>query len=139
MTLWILDTDHVSLFQTGHPSVISRIQSTDPTALAVTIVTLEEQMYGRLNQIRRAKSIEDLRAAYFNLNRTFAYFQTVNLLEFDLDATNCYQELSSQKIRVGTQDLKIGAIALSHQAVIVTRNARDFRKIPLLQIEDWSI
>ena len=56
MTFWILDTDHVSLFQTGHPLVISRIQSTDPTALAVTIVTLEEQMYGRLNQIRRAKS-----------------------------------------------------------------------------------
>jgi tRNA(fMet)-specific endonuclease VapC len=42
MTLWILDTDHVSLFQTGHPLVARKIQSIDPTAIAVTIVTVEE-------------------------------------------------------------------------------------------------
>jgi tRNA(fMet)-specific endonuclease VapC len=45
----------------------------------------------------------------------------------------------SQKIRVGTQDLKIAAITLSHQATIVTRNYRDFSKVLNLRIEDWSI
>jgi tRNA(fMet)-specific endonuclease VapC len=44
----------------------------------------------------------------------------------------------NQKIRVGTQDLKIAAIAKSLSAIIVTRNSRDFSKIPEIQIEDWS-
>jgi tRNA(fMet)-specific endonuclease VapC len=139
MTLWILDTDHVSLFQTGHPLITQRIQSIDPNSIAVTIVTVEEQMYGRLNRIRRAKSAEELRIAYFNLNRTLTYFQTINVLDFDAKSADCYQEIISQKIRVGTQDLKIAAIVLSRGAVIVTRNYRDFSKVPRLQIEDWSI
>jgi tRNA(fMet)-specific endonuclease VapC len=139
MTLWILDTDHVSLFQSGHPSVTQKIQSNASSALAVTIVTLEEQMYGRLNRIRRAKSNQDLRLAYLNLNRTFAYFQTINVLDFDERAAEQYQELIDRKLRVGTQDLKIAAITLSREAIIVTRNSRDFSKVPSLKIEDWSI
>lgn len=139
MTLWILDTDHVSLFQTGHPLITQKVRSLDPNAIAVTIVTVEEQMYGRLNRIRRAKSTEDLRLAYFNLNRTLEYFQTINVLDFDGAAADCYQEIIGQKLRVGTQDLKIAAITLSRQAIVVTRNYRDFGKIPGLQIEDWSI
>jgi tRNA(fMet)-specific endonuclease VapC len=139
MTLWILDTDHVSLFQTGHPLVTQRVQSTDPNAIAMTIITVEEQMYGRLNRIRRAKSIEDLRLAYFSLNRTLVYFQSICVLDFDSSAADSYQSIISQKIRVGTQDLKIASISLSRNAVIVTRNFRDFSKVPGLQIEDWSI
>jgi tRNA(fMet)-specific endonuclease VapC len=139
MTLWILDTDHVSLFQTGHPLITQRVRSIDPNAIAVTIVTVEEQMYGRLNRIRRAKSTEDLRLAYFNLNRTLDYFQTINVLDFDEAAADCYQEIVGQKLRVGTQDLKIAAITLSRQAIVVTRNYRDFGKVSGLQIEDWSI
>jgi tRNA(fMet)-specific endonuclease VapC len=139
MTLWILDTDHVSLFQSGHPLVTQRVQSIDPNALAVTIVTVEEQMYGRLNRIRRAKSPEDLSLAYVNLNRTLAYFQTIDVVDFDKAAADCYREIIAQKLRVGTQDLKIAAITLSRQAIVVTRNNRDFSKVPDLQIEDWSI
>ncbi len=139
MTLWILDTDHISLFQTGHPLITQRVQSIDPNAIAVTIVTVEEQMYGRLNRIRRAKSPADLSLAYFNLNRTLAYFQTVNVIDFDRAAADCYQEIINRKLRVGTQDLKIAAITLSRQAIIVTRNNRDFGEVPVLQIEDWSI
>jgi tRNA(fMet)-specific endonuclease VapC len=139
MTLWILDTDHVSLFQTGHPLVTQRVQSIEPNALAATIITVEEQMYGRLNRIRRAKSTDDLRLAYFNLNRTLEYFQTINVIDLDRAAADCYQEIVSQKLRVGTQDLKIAAITLSRQAIVVTRNYLDFSKVPGLQIEDWSI
>ena len=40
MSLWILDTDHVSLFQRNHPVVIQRINATNPEEIGVTIITL---------------------------------------------------------------------------------------------------
>jgi tRNA(fMet)-specific endonuclease VapC len=50
MTIWVLDTDHISLFQRGHPFVVQRVNSISAKNLAVTVITLEEQIYGRLNQ-----------------------------------------------------------------------------------------
>jgi tRNA(fMet)-specific endonuclease VapC len=54
-------------------------------------------------------------------------------------ADNYYLELQAQKIRVGTQDLRIASIALSGNAVLVTRNQRDFAKVPNLRWEDWTV
>ncbi len=52
MTLGILDSDCLSLLQRGgHPHLEHRIQQVDPEHLAVTIVTMEEQLSGRLNLI----------------------------------------------------------------------------------------
>jgi tRNA(fMet)-specific endonuclease VapC len=73
------------------------------------------------------------------LNRTLDYFQTINVLDFDEAAADCYQQIIGQKLRVGAQDLKIAAITLSRKAIVVTRNYRDFSKVSGLQIEDWSI
>ncbi len=42
MSLYILDSDHVSLFQRTHPRVVRRIAATSPEDLAVTIITVEE-------------------------------------------------------------------------------------------------
>jgi hypothetical protein len=63
---------------------------------------------------------------------------TASVLEFNTIAIALYQELVRQKIRVGTQDLRIAAIALSINGILVTRNQRDFAKVPNLIIEDWS-
>jgi tRNA(fMet)-specific endonuclease VapC len=36
-------------------------------------------------------------------------------------------------------DLRIASIAISRSLVLLTRNARDFGKIPELVMEDWTI
>jgi tRNA(fMet)-specific endonuclease VapC len=138
VTLWILDTDHISLLQRGHPAVEKRIRSTNLNDIAITIISVEEQLYGRLNNIRRAKSSETLKTAYRGLYETLDDFKAANVLEFNPTAISLYQELVRQKIRVGTQDLRIAEIALSVNGILVTRNQRDFIKIPNLVIEDWS-
>ncbi|MCP4106391.1 MAG: type II toxin-antitoxin system VapC family toxin [Desulfobacteraceae bacterium] len=59
-------------------------------------------------------------------------------MKYDSGAEAYFQTLCKRKIRIGTQDLKIAAIALNHDATVVTRNKRDFERIPSLKIEDWS-
>jgi tRNA(fMet)-specific endonuclease VapC len=56
---------------------------------------------------------------------------------FDKGAANRFKEFRKQKIRIGSQDLKIAAIALSHDALLLSANLRDFRMVPGLRIENW--
>ncbi|MEH2003389.1 MAG: type II toxin-antitoxin system VapC family toxin [Nostoc sp.] len=137
--IWILDTDHVSLFQQRHPVVTQRINAVNREDIAVTIITVEEQLRGRFNVIRKASSSDTLVLAYANLQATLEFFKNVRSLGFDQYAINCYEDLIRQRIRVGTQDLRIAAITLSVNGILVTRNRKDFEKVPNLRFEDWTI
>ena len=139
MTLWILDTDHISLYQRGELNVINRLSSANPKNLAVTVISLEEQMYGRLSEIKKATSAISLITAYSRLEITLDYFKSVQVLPFDQNAHTSFESLIRQKLRVGTQDLRIAAIALSVNGIVVTRNQKDFGKVPNLQVENWAI
>lgn len=139
MSLWILDTDSVSLFQNGHPIISKRIGTTSPQNLSVTIITFEEQIRGRFNVIRQADSLDKLVIAYSKLQATYDYFLSINLLTFTQEAANCYAELLRQKVRIGTQDLRIASIVISQNAILVTRNAHDFSRVPGLRFEDWTL
>lgn len=61
----------------------------------------------------------------------------MHIIDFDDVAATKFQELKKAKIRVGTMDLKIAAIALVHGASVLTGNKGDFRQVPGLKIEDW--
>lgn len=139
MSLWVLDTDHVSFFQNGHPNVTQRVNAVNPAEIAVTIITFEEQVRGRFNVIKQADSLDKLVTAYTRLQITQNYFNNINLLAFTQDAANCYAQLQRQKIRIGTQDLRIAAITIANNAILVTRNQQDFSRVPGLQFEDWTI
>jgi tRNA(fMet)-specific endonuclease VapC len=139
LSLWILDTDHVSLFQRGHPQIVKRLAEVAPTDISITVITLEEQIRGRFNMIRRAASSSELTLAYRNLHTTFNSLKTFEVMDFSPAASSIYSFLLKQKIKIGTQDLRIAAIALSINGILVTRNQRDFAKVPNLAIEDWSI
>lgn len=138
MRLYVLDTDHVSLLQKDHPQIVPHISTVGARSLAVTVITVEEQLRGWFKVIRRHSSGSKLIWAYAGLRGAVEYFNTVRLLDFDQAAEARYGELRRQKIRIGTQDLRIAAIVLSVNAILVTRNRRDFAKVPGLVFEDWT-
>ncbi|MEG3921379.1 type II toxin-antitoxin system VapC family toxin [Microcoleus sp. POL10_C6] len=138
MTLWIFDTDPATLFGQGNLQIVQRVSEVNPKDIAITIVKFEEQMYGRLNRIRRATSGNEIISAYASLRKTINYLTDFELLDFDLDAEN-YREFWRPKICVGTQDLRIAAIALAKSGILLTRNRGDFERIPGLRFEDWSV
>ena len=138
MTWYLLDSDHVSLHQRRHPAVVQHLASMPPDHVFVTIVTVEEQLRGWLAVIRRASTPERLIAAYASLHRAVTYFARVNLLDYSADAASHFTALRRQRVRVGTQDLRIAAMALAVGGTLITRNQRDFQQVPGLLLEDWS-
>ncbi|HLP91506.1 MAG TPA: type II toxin-antitoxin system VapC family toxin [Nostocaceae cyanobacterium] len=140
MTRYILDTDHVTLSQHGNSKILKRSQMVGSSNIFVTSITFEEQLRGRLDTIRKCgNNSQSLSIAYRNLLTTQRYYCRINLLDFDEAAYLRYQELQQQKIKIGTQDLRIASIALAHQAFVVTRNYKDFSKVPDLTLEDWTL
>ncbi len=137
--MFILDTDHISLLQRRHPRVATRVLSTPPQELATTIITVEEQLRGRLDRVRQARSDEEIVSAYRNLLATHSFFYTMTVISFDLEAQMSFRRFRAEKVRIGTQDLRIAAIALTQEATLVTRNQRDFSVIPSLNLEDWTL
>lgn len=52
MSLYIFDTDCLSLFQHGSRKLIERVARLPQEQVTTTIVTLEEQIRGRFNLVR---------------------------------------------------------------------------------------
>jgi tRNA(fMet)-specific endonuclease VapC len=65
----------------------------------------------------------------------------VVILDFDKPCAIEFGRLNGQLLRVGITinpvDLMIASVALVHDLTLVTHNARDFRQIPGLRLEDW--
>jgi tRNA(fMet)-specific endonuclease VapC len=138
MTLYILDTDHLSLYGRNHPILIDRLLKSK-TPLTTTAITVEEQVRGRLAQLSQAKDESTRSIIYQRLVETVMLLSEFTILLYDQKSLEIYQTLKSQRLRVGTQDLRIASITIANQGILLTRNLQDFAKIPGLTVEDWSI
>jgi tRNA(fMet)-specific endonuclease VapC len=63
----------------------------------------------------------------------------LNILDYDASSESIFHGLKLQRIRVGSQDLRIAAITIANNGTLVTRNLSDFAKVPGLMLEDWTI
>jgi tRNA(fMet)-specific endonuclease VapC len=110
--------------------------------VATTTVTVEERLQGWLGAVRQASApnqADRLIWAYTGLRKTVQYVNGFVILDWTESASRKFLELRQGKVRIGTQDLRIASIALSVDAVVVTRNRKDLAQVPGLQIEDWSM
>jgi tRNA(fMet)-specific endonuclease VapC len=80
VSLWILDTDQLSLLERGHVQVQKRLQLMMVSSVAITIVTAEEKLKGRLamiNGLAGIDRVDRLAAAYGALQTTLADLKTL--------------------------------------------------------------
>ena len=136
----ILDTDHISLLQ--HPGnaeaeiLLERLSNSSDPDIATTAITLEEQMRGWLQFIARYRNPRQQIIYYDKLIDFIRFFSMWKILPLDQSSAQIFQDI--QKIRISAFDLKIAAITLANHATLLTRNARDFERVPGLRFEDWS-
>ena len=96
--------------------------------------TLKEDESGEPLHVQQRRQIE----AYRRLLRHLDNYRHIPVLPFDEQAAAEYERLRRSRIRIGTMDLKIAAIALSLDATLLSRNLVDFAKVPGLKVEDWT-
>jgi tRNA(fMet)-specific endonuclease VapC len=109
-----------------------------PEVFFLSQVSFHEQILGAHDFINRARSADGVVRGYELMADVFAsYSGAASLLPFDASAEATFARLRSSKVRIGTMDLRIAAIALKHDLTILSRNTRDSRKVPDLSVEDW--
>jgi tRNA(fMet)-specific endonuclease VapC len=129
----ILDTNTVSYFFRGDPAVVPRLRALRPAEVGVPAIVEYELRFGlmRLPQDARQPRMAALEQLLHPVRR----------LPFDEQcaqhAARIRAELESAGTPIGPHDVLIAATALRHHAELVTRNVRQFARVPGLRLQNW--
>jgi tRNA(fMet)-specific endonuclease VapC len=118
MSLHILDTDTLTLFQGGHADVCKNARSHPQNELAITVLSVEEQLSGWYAALRQAKDVDKLAWAYRRLAQNVAFLSRLQIIAFDEHAIRRYQGLAKQKLKVRKTDLRIASTVLESDATL---------------------
>ena len=131
-----LDTNVViSVINAGPSLVRSRLEETLDQGQTVWVpsIVLFELWYGVAKSARRERNA--VRLAEFTAS-------AIQVLPFDVhdaaEAGELRATLERDGTPIGSYDLLIAAQARRRDALLVTANTREFRRVPGLQIEDWT-
>jgi tRNA(fMet)-specific endonuclease VapC len=140
---YLLDTDHLSILQRKAGAEYVRLSRWMAQASAqdftCCVVSLHEQLLGAHNFLNQAKNSSGLVRGYEFLERLPRDYLTFVMLPFDIASAAIYDHLLGLNLRVGAMDLRLASIALSRSLTVLTRNLRDFGKVPGLSIEDRTV
>ena len=135
----VLDANHFTEFANATvygKRLMARIKKKQADVFSC-IVAAEESLRGWLAFVRgRTNGLNQLEP----YARLLACIETLNkftILPFDQEAALTFHRLQKEQPRTGTMDLKIAAICLAHDAMLLTRNLSDFQHIPGLRVENW--
>ncbi len=137
----LLDTDHLSILTNARASayaaLMGPIEAASSEAFGVPVIAAEEQCRGWLAEITRQRDADRQVLGYDNLAKLFDFLGDWEIVRFDAPAAVQFKHLRKQHRRMGAQDLKIAAIALVNNALLLSANLRDFNQVPGLQVENW--
>jgi tRNA(fMet)-specific endonuclease VapC len=129
--VYVLDTNTVLDYFRGKGGVAARLLALPPREIALPAIVAYEVWVGVLgsqNAKRRQAQYEQ-------------FLATVEVLSFDAAvgrrAAELRQALERRGEGIGPMETVIAATALAHNATLVTRNVREFGRVPGLQVVDW--
>lgn len=127
----LVDTNVCIAWIKGDPTVREAWLSTEPQDVVLSSVVRAELVFGA----RHSQHVDA------NLRRLEAFFSELKSLPFDDAAADEYGLLRAQLAAAGTpigpNDLMIAASALAYDLTVVTRNAREFARVPGLRVQAW--
>lgn len=142
MRLSLLDTDHISLALRGNTKIVDRLTHLKRSQWATSVVSIQEIFNGWIVSLNDPRYQDQQVELYTRLWKSNEFFQGAQVLNFDHAADQIYQQLRQSSPNLNKRrlekDIKIAAIAIANQAIVITRNQRDFEQVPGLQIDDWS-
>src|SRR5215510_7405962 len=104
MSLYVLDTDITTLYRRGHEAVMRHALTHPPEDLALTVITVEEQLSGWYTLLRQVKASGDLTRVYAPLVETGMFLSHTHILPFAVPAVAQYEQLRAMRLRIGTMD-----------------------------------
>ena len=126
-----LDTNTVLDFFRGKGKVASNLLALPPSEIALPAIVAYEVWVGVLG----SQSAKRRQAQYEQ------FIATIEVLPFDADVSRRAAEirhgLEKRGEGIGPLDTLIAATALANNATLVTRNMREFRKVPALKVVNW--
>ena len=129
----ILDSNTISYYFRGDPQVVPRLQALSPADIGVPAIVEYELRYGLL------RLPPELAAP--RLAALAQLLRPMQVLPFDSEcaarAAQIRAELEAAGTPIGPHDTLIAATALRYQATLVTRNVREFSRVPGLQWLNW--
>jgi tRNA(fMet)-specific endonuclease VapC len=130
---YLLDTNICIYIAKQKPhGVLARLQRLRPGDVGMSIITYLELVYGAWKSQHREA----------NLLRLEGLERLIPVLPLDARAGRHYgrmrAELERKGLPIGAYDLLIAAHALALGLTLVTNNAREFRRVPQLIVENWA-
>ncbi len=137
--LVVLDTNHFTEWvNDGVLGIRLREQCAAQSAsVFTTIITSQESAEGWFALIKRHPAGPLQVTGYRLYQRSCNILHELGILPFDEDAADIAEALRASRIRMGSMDLKIAAICLAHDAVLLSRNLRHFEIVPHLRVQNW--
>jgi tRNA(fMet)-specific endonuclease VapC len=140
MTPQIIDTNVLTHIQEDDDEEISRrIRTYRPGEIGLTIISVEEALTGWYTELRRHKKPAKLAAIYLKFTKAVNLLKMFRVYTYSEDAMARFQELRAGRYNIGGNDMRIAAIALEYDAVLITRNEQHFDRIPQLVVDTWKV
>ncbi|MEE9425920.1 MAG: type II toxin-antitoxin system VapC family toxin [Methylococcales bacterium] len=132
--MYLFDTDTISNIVKPQPSptLLQRLGKTTKNQQYVSTITISEIVYGAEKSNRPDFHLNNLETILL---------PAVNIISFDSKAAYVCGRIRAELEKRGTPldlaDLEIASIAIANDLILVSNNLRHFKRVPLLQYENW--
>ena len=135
----LLDTDTLTLYFRNHAGVLQRRREAGDEVV-IAIITRIEVLQGRFATLLKAADGAGLRRGQQLLDETERELLPFRVLPITDAVAAAFDRLRQNKKlkKIGRGDLLIAAVTLASRATLVSRNLKDFRQVPGLQVENWA-